>query len=165
MIVETDPAAIWCRFRHSSTYWVLLALLVPVDLLAPLVGYLLCLRCVKVVSLCLLSGAVQELQAWLDHERGVTLNAEAITVAQLAVHTTVVTVWLSVAWCLLHYGGAQHSAWVSAFYWTLTSITTTGYGDITPTNTSQTMFNVAVNIVGPTIFATIIAKFASYVKK
>lgn len=165
VVIETDSRAIWAHFTSSEVYPLLVLLIFPVDVLAPLTGYLLCLRVAKVPSILLLSSVIQELQQWLDQERGVSISAEAVTVAHLSVNTTLVTVWMAVGWCILHYGGAQSSNWISALYWTLTSITTTGYGDITPVNTGQTVYNVCVSIVGPTIFATIIAKFSSYVKK
>jgi hypothetical protein len=164
-VVESDPAAIWRQFSATRLCGLLVLVVFPVDLLAPLTGYLLCLRVTKVASIALLSGVVQDLQQWLDLERGVSLSAEAVTVAHLSVYTALVTVWMAVGWCILHYGGAQSGNWISALYWTLTSITTTGYGDISPDNTPQTVYNVCASIVGPTIFATIIAKFSSYVKK
>eukprot|EP00601_Ochromonadales_sp_CCMP2298_P006260 CAMPEP_0173205654 /NCGR_PEP_ID=MMETSP1141-20130122/20880_1 /TAXON_ID=483371 /ORGANISM="non described non described, Strain CCMP2298" /LENGTH=63 /DNA_ID=CAMNT_0014131617 /DNA_START=30 /DNA_END=218 /DNA_ORIENTATION=- len=44
-------------------------------------------------------------------------------------------------------------------------MTTTGYGDITPQNSAETAYTIFVCIVGPTIFATIVGKVASYVKQ
>lgn len=164
-VVETDAGCIWGRFVASPMCPLLAVLIFPLDVLAPATGYLLCLRGSKVASILLLSGTVKEAQQWLDQERGVTISSEAVTVALLSVYATLVTVWMAVGWCILHYGGAQSGNWISAIYWTLTSITTTGYGDIAPQTTAQTVYNVCASIVGPVVFATIIAKFSSYVKK
>ena len=38
--------------------------------------------------------------------------------------------------------------YVSAFYWTITTITTIGYGDITPTGPGQTLFVIIIEILG-----------------
>jgi hypothetical protein len=62
------------------------------------------------------------------------------------------------------FSGSSHS-FVASFYWCLTTFTTTGYGDITPQSTAQTAFNVLISLTGPCVFAIIIGKFASYVKK
>ena len=164
-VIETDSGAIWSAFQHSSRFALLLWLILPVDVMAPGSGYLLCLRIAKVPSVLLLPDIVQSIQAWLDHERGVSISAEAVTVTHLTLYTAFVTVWMTVGWCILHYNGAQSESWVSALYWCLTSITTTGYGDITPVDTRETAYNLGISVIGPTIFATIIAKFASYVKK
>jgi hypothetical protein len=164
-VVEADPAAIWGEFQQSSRFALMAWLILPVDVLAPATGLLLCLRLAKVPSVALLTGVIHDIQQWLDHERGVGISAEAVTVTHLTLYTAFVTIWMTVGWCILHFHGAQENNWISALYWCLTSITTTGYGDITPVDTSETVYNIGVSIVGPTIFATIIAKFASYVKK
>lgn len=164
-IVEIDRQAIWCVFRPTFRCLVLAGVIFPIDLFAPLTGYLLVLRVTKLPSVLLLTTIIQDIQQWLDHERGVSISAEAITVTHLTLFTIISTCWMSVGWCIQHYGGAQSFSWVSAFYWCLTTMTTTGYGDITPADTSETIYNIVITIVGPTIFATIIAKFASYVKK
>lgn len=164
-VIETDRQAIWRLFNQSFRCALLVGVIVPIDLLAPLTGYLLVLRMTKISSILLLTTIIQDIQQWLDHERGVSISAEAITVTHLTLFTIVATCWMSVGWCILHYNGAQSFNWVSAFYWCLTTMTTTGYGDITPADTRESMNNILISIVGPTIFATIIAKFASYVKK
>jgi hypothetical protein len=164
-VIETDAVAIWAEFQRSSRFTLMVWLVLPVDVLAPAMGFLLCLRLAKVPSVALLTQVISDIQQWLDHERGVGISAEAATVTHLTLYTAFVTVWMTVGWCILHFHGAQDNLWISALYWCLTSITTTGYGDITPVDTRETVYNIGVSIVGPTIFATIIAKFASYVKK
>ena len=164
-VIECDRDAIWTRFCGTFRFYVLFLLMVPIDLVSVYSGFLLCLRLFKMPSLLLLTEMIQDIQQWLDHERGVSVSAEAITVLHLTFYTVLVTSWMSVGWCLLHYEGAQNYNWISAIYWCLTTATTTGYGDVVPDNTDQTVYNVFITIIGPTIFATIIAKVASYVKK
>jgi hypothetical protein len=164
-VTETDPAAVWMEFQRSPRFALMVWLVLPVDVLAPVTGFLLCLRLAKVPSVTLLTQVIHDIQQWLDHERGVGISAEAVTVTHLTLYTAFVTIWMTVGWCILHFHGAQENNWISALYWCLTSITTTGYGDITPVDTRETVYNIGISIVGPTIFATIIAKFASYVKK
>ena len=54
---------------------------------------------------------------------------------------------------------------VSSLYWCLTTFATVGYGDIYPTATDQTEFSLVAEVAGPILFATIVAKFTSYVKR
>ena len=164
-VVECDRDLIWMRFQGTTRFYLLLLLMVPVDMLSLYSGFILCLRMFKLPSLLLLTEVIQDMQQWLDHERGVSVSSEAVTVLHLAFYAVLVISWMSVGWCLLHYEGAKNYKWISAIYWCLTTATTTGYGDIAPTNTPQTVYNVFMSIIGPTIFATIIAKVASYVKK
>ena len=58
----------------------------------------------------------------------------------------------------------EHESLTTSYYWTFTTMTTTGYGDVAPESISQTIYTVFVCFLAPTVFATIIAKFASYVK-
>lgn len=53
---------------------------------------------------------------------------------------------------------------MTSYYWTFTTMTTTGYGDIAPVTLAQTIYTVFVCFLAPMLFATIIGKFASYVK-
>jgi hypothetical protein len=55
---------------------------------------------------------------------------------------------------------SDFSRYVVAVYWVFTTMTTVGYGDITPTNDLERFYTVAVMIVGATVFGYIIGSIA-----
>ncbi|MFZ5806178.1 MAG: ion transporter [Verrucomicrobiota bacterium] len=57
--------------------------------------------------------------------------------------------------------GEMYSIYLRSFYWSITTLSTTGYGDIVPQNDSQTLFALLTMLVGTGIYATMIASIAS----
>lgn len=60
-------------------------------------------------------------------------------------------------------GDRVWSVYLAAFYFTLTTITSVGYGDITVQNNNERKFVVAIELVGGFMFAMIIASLTSVV--
>ena len=53
------------------------------------------------------------------------------------------------------------SRYVRAFYWTITTVTTIGYGDITPTGTHQTLFVIFIELLGAGMYGLVIGNIAN----
>lgn len=53
--------------------------------------------------------------------------------------------------------------YVEAFYWTITTLTTIGYGDITPTGQTQILFVVIVEILGAGMYGLVIGNIANLI--
>lgn len=60
-------------------------------------------------------------------------------------------------------GLAPFERYVWAVYWTITTLTTVGYGDITPAGTDQRIFVIVVEMFGAALYGLIIANVASLV--
>lgn len=52
--------------------------------------------------------------------------------------------------------------WIS-FYWTITTVTTVGYGDITGTNTAERIFCAVIMVVGVIAFSFVNGALASII--
>lgn len=66
--------------------------------------------------------------------------------------------WLSLRGISQEYGGAVD--YIRALYWTVTTIATVGYGDITPSNPKEMMFAVVVMIFGAGVYGYTIGTVA-----
>jgi len=55
---------------------------------------------------------------------------------------------------------SEFSKYIVSIYWVFTTITTVGYGEITPTNNLERTFTVAVMVFGATVFGYIITSAA-----
>ena len=69
---------------------------------------------------------------------------------------------LSCSWILI-YPSPEETAltsYIKAFYWLTSTLTTIGYGDITPTSNGGRIFTIFVMFLGATSFGIVIASFA-----
>ncbi|EIE02967.1 cyclic nucleotide-binding domain-containing protein [Leptospira licerasiae] len=77
---------------------------------------------------------------------------------------TLVAHWCAVGWLyvddLLDYQTGW-SEYIIALYWTVATIATVGYGDITPSTDSQRIYTIFVMILGAGVYATVIGNIAS----
>jgi voltage-gated potassium channel len=53
--------------------------------------------------------------------------------------------------------------YVASLYWSFSTITTVGYGDLTPSNTAERLFAIVAMVVGVTIFAYFMGSMTSIV--
>ena len=74
--------------------------------------------------------------------------------------------FISCAWIYI-YGNPDNlgpgSRYIQAFYWTITTLTTIGYGDITPTGNSQTVFVIVIELLGAAMYGLIIGNIANLI--
>ena len=73
--------------------------------------------------------------------------------------------WITCGWVALR-GPTLADAWtryLDALYWCVTTLTTVGYGDVTPVNNAQTLYVIGVMIIGVGVYAYIIGNIASIV--
>ncbi|PKA16103.1 cyclic nucleotide-binding domain-containing protein [Leptospira haakeii] len=77
---------------------------------------------------------------------------------------TLVAHWCAVGWLymddLQDYQTGQ-SEYIRALYWTVTTIATVGYGDITPSTDLQRIYTIFVMMLGAGVYATVIGNIAS----
>ncbi|MDX1958337.1 MAG: cyclic nucleotide-binding domain-containing protein [Leptospiraceae bacterium] len=84
-----------------------------------------------------------------------------ILLTSLSVH------WIGIVWVFLGGISIQKepdliTIYNKAIYWTITTLTTIGYGDITPTNNVQRLFNIFVMILGAGFYGYIIGTISKF---
>ncbi|HRP67972.1 MAG TPA: ion transporter [Turneriella sp.] len=76
----------------------------------------------------------------------------------------IVAHWISCGWLALGKVDATldtFTNYIKALYWTMTTITTTGYGDIVPTTNAQSAYTIFVQLLGAGMYGYIIGNLAS----
>lgn len=76
--------------------------------------------------------------------------------------------WLACGW--LYFRGIDSDLnaienYIKALYWTITTITTIGYGDIVPSTIEQTIYVMCVEIVGVAFYGFVIGNIANILSK
>ena len=71
--------------------------------------------------------------------------------------------WITCGWVALRgpYIAEAWTRYLDALYWCVTTLTTVGYGDVTPANDAQTLYVIGVMLVGVGVYAYIIGNIAS----
>lgn len=72
--------------------------------------------------------------------------------------------WIACGWLALRGVAAEFDPktnYVHALYWCITTLTTVGYGDITPHNNAQIVYAIATMIIGAGLYGYIIANVAN----
>jgi CRP-like cAMP-binding protein len=70
--------------------------------------------------------------------------------------------WLACGWILLH---IEKEEYLRALYWAVTTLTTVGYGDVTPSTTGQTIYTMIVMFLGVGIYGYIIGNVTNLLTK
>lgn len=162
--VVTDRREICRRFWRTPVAYLHVLAVMPIDLLSLRWGYLLCMRLSKLLWVSLMFDRISLILYYFEHDsasKKALLSTEGITVIHLAIITFLVMLWTAVGWAMLRLE-TDGTGFVGSFYWTMTTMTTVGFGDITPETNIETLFTVMFCIVGPSCSATIIANAASF---
>lgn len=76
--------------------------------------------------------------------------------------------WVACGWLAIRgfdLGISTFENYMKSLYWTVTTITTVGYGDITPQNSLQIAYTIFVEILGVGTYGYLIGKIASFLSK
>ncbi|MFP4508822.1 MAG: ion transporter [Spirochaetaceae bacterium] len=118
------------------------------------------LRLLRLVKLLRVNSAVR-------HLKGVQIiNPSVVRMAVLMFWILLTAHFVAVGWIALGAvdpalaGGARY---LEAMYWTSTTLTTIGYGDITPVTGPQTIFTIFIQILGAGLYGFVIGNIASLI--
>jgi len=165
--IVKDAHEIWMRFYTSPGSYVRMLTVIPFDVIV-VGGYhhitLTLLRMVKVGRILLLPRCLVDIQSFLETKLKLNISSEGAKVLYIFLAIVIFITWTSVAWSLLHFDGDTGSL-LDSFYFCFTVMTTTGFGDIIPNTTADTLYTIFVSVMlGTTVYNTIIAFFVSYVR-
>lgn len=83
---------------------------------------------------------------------------KAVKVGLIALSVMILIHWIACGWMIIHPRTVAGDAdfYILSLYWTVTTLTTVGYGDITPDTNIQRLFTMGVMLVGVGVYGVII---------
>jgi len=156
--VVVDGAIIRRKYLNSSWFAIDRIAIVPYDLLSLIFGHHTLLRIPKLIRVIQLSSIVSRLRRNLDDCLNISVNEASASGAIMCISTILIIVWSSAGWNAIRLNESGYKS----VYWALTTLTTVGYGDITPSNLHETLYAIIVGAVGATFTAAIIANVTSF---
>ena len=97
---------------------------------------------------------------------GQRLNPAILRLVLLGFWVLLVAHLIACGWILISgnpEGLPPASRYIRAFYWTITTVATIGYGDITPQGDEQTLFVIFVELIGAAMYGMIIGNIANLI--
>lgn len=122
------------------------------------------LRIIRLLRLSRLLKLVRFNKISRDWHTNRVLNQSVVRLVFFAFWITLISHWLACGWVLL--GGVddvrfEGHQYLNALYWAVTTLTTVGYGDITPTTVPQTIYTMVVMLFGVAVYGYVIGNIST----
>jgi CRP-like cAMP-binding protein len=158
-IIVTDKSQIRQRYLSSGKFKIDLLAIAPFDLIAAGTNsYHSLFRLSKLVRVSQIPQAVSNLQKHLDACLHIKTNETQRSVLLMLLYSLLLVVWSSAGWNALRYGESG----VISVYWAITTLSTVGYGDVTPGDFVETVYALMVGAVGAVFTAAVVANVTSF---
>jgi len=158
-VVVSDSAAIRHRYLLSKQFKIDLVAVLPFDLIsAGTDSYHVLFRFSKLIRVIQIPKAISNLQEHLDACLDVKMNETQRSVLLMLLYSLLLVVWSSAGWNALR---LEESAIISV-YWAITTLSTVGYGDVTPLDFTETCYALVVGAVGAVFTAAVVANVTSF---
>ena len=146
----------WYDITAAFPFWILLYIL-PIPFSAGIMGAFRLLRVMKIFRMIQTLGKLKRLSF---------VNPNIMRMILLMFWIIIIAHFVACGWIILEGVGpaADNSMqYLKAFYWTITTLTTIGYGDITPSEKYQIIYTIFVEMIGAGLYGFIIGNIANLI--
>lgn len=158
-IIVTNKSQIRQHYLSSGKFKIDLLAVVPFDLIAAgTSSYHSLFRLSKLIRVTQIPQAVSNLQHHLEACLHIKTNETQRSVLLMLLYSLLLVVWSSAGWNALRQG---ESGAISV-YWAITTLSTVGYGDVTPEDFAETVYALIVGAVGAVFTAAVVANVTSF---
>jgi len=151
------------EFKHEpyhKTKWFPIDLItsLPIDIIAAMFGLGLPAMVLNAIRLARLVRVVKLRSLWYI----IDFLPKAFKIFFIAAGVTVTLHWIACGWMMLTPRGAADniSYYIVSLYWAVTTLTTVGYGDITPATNLSRVYTMGVMLVGVGVYGVIIGNIS-----
>ena len=158
-VVISDKNEIMRKYQQSRKFKVDLFATIPFDIISPIAGrFHLLFRLPKLIRVTQIPNFLSKLQEDLNACLGVKMNETQKSVLLMFIFSFLLVVWGSAGWSALRSGESG----ILSVYWTITTLSTVGYGDLVPSNFAETCYASFVGAVGAVFTAAVVADVTSF---
>ena len=146
----------WLDLAAAFPFWILLHIL-PFSAAAGFMGVFRLFRVVKIFRL---------IQTLSKIKRLSYVNPNIMRMILLIFWIILIAHFVACGWIILEGVSEKQEnpmQYLNAFYWTITTLTTIGYGDITPSAKYQIIYTIFVEIIGAGLYGFIIGNIANLI--
>lgn len=158
-VIISDRMAIRRRYTQSGKFKVDLFASIPFDIISPIVGrFHVLFRIPKLIRVIQIPDVLSKLQEDLDVCMDAKTNQTQKSILLMLIFSFLLIVWGSSGWNALR----PAESGILSVYWTITTLSTVGYGDLTPSNFAETCYALFVGAVGAVFTAAVVANVTSF---
>lgn len=146
----------WVDMAAAFPFWVLLHIL-PIPFSAGVMSLFRLLRILKLFRM---------IETLNKFKRLSYVNPNIMRMILLIFWIILIAHFVACGWILLEGVGLdpkEDLQYLKAYYWTITTLTTIGYGDITPSGKNQILYTIFVEIIGAGLYGFIIGNIANLI--
>lgn len=132
--------------------------IIPFDIFSLIFGHHTLLRIPKLVRVLQIPSIIKRLQRNFFECMDISVTESQSSGLMLLVYSILIVVWSSAGWNSIR----SQDRMYESVYWALTTLTTVGYGDYTPSDFRETCYAIIIGAGGATFTAGIIANVSSY---
>ncbi|MDJ0961095.1 MAG: cyclic nucleotide-binding domain-containing protein [Acidimicrobiia bacterium] len=157
----------WIQRRYMRRWFTVdLLAAIPFDLLAvaPGIDGSSAASVLRILSLLRVLRVARILALQRDWRVHTSINPALLRLAFFAFWIAMISHWIACGWIALDGADSGHpelAPYQQALYWTITTLTTVGYGDITPVGRNQVAYAMVVMALGAAMYGYIIGNVAS----
>lgn len=157
-VTVVDSELIKKNYKKTSWFHVDRVANIPYDIIGIFVGYHSLFRIPKLYRITQIPMLISRLRRNLDECFHITVNETQSSGVIMFLSSLFIIIWSSSGW----YSMRSEESGLKAVYWALTTLTTVGYGDLTPSDLRETCYAIIIGAVGATFTAGIIANVTSF---
>jgi voltage-gated potassium channel len=150
-------------YQKTPSFFIDLLAAIPFDIIAGLTGGVPYLKLLQLVRLCKIANMIKTFRIF----NSLTVLPKGIKLVAVFLAMTLVMHWIACGWMVIYPLPEMDAVtfYNQSLYWSLTTLTTIGYGDITPTTNGGRFYTMIIMVTGVVFYGIIIGNVSSLIMR